>query len=192
RSHVHPKLGVEIRERLIEQKHACLTAKGGADGHALALAARKLPWLAVESLGKPEDRRDLLDPPLDLLLRHVTKPKGEGHVLVHAHVRVERVTLEDHGNVAVAGREADHRSASDADVAAGDVFQSGDHAERGCLSAAARTDQDQEFLILNGEVDPRDRPHLAKLLLNFLQNNIGHDGSLWGRAPLYRAKLLLR
>src|SRR3712207_7416064 len=38
---------------------------------------------------------------LDARLRGVAQLEPEGHVVVHGHVRVERVVLEDHGEVAI-------------------------------------------------------------------------------------------
>src|SRR5574341_1270941 len=46
----------------------------------------------------------LADPSLDLGLRHPAELEAECNVVVHAHVRVERVVLEDHRDVAVLRR----------------------------------------------------------------------------------------
>jgi hypothetical protein len=41
-AHLHAQLGVEIRQRLVEQEHLRIAHDGAAHGDALALAARKL------------------------------------------------------------------------------------------------------------------------------------------------------
>jgi hypothetical protein len=41
--HLDAQLGVEVRERLVEQEHLRLAHDGAPDGDALALAARERP-----------------------------------------------------------------------------------------------------------------------------------------------------
>ena len=43
----------------------------------------------------------VVDELVDLGLRHLADLQAELEVLAHRHVRVERVALEDHGDVAV-------------------------------------------------------------------------------------------
>jgi hypothetical protein len=47
-AHVDAKLGVEVRERLIEQEHLGLSHQCTAHGDALSLATRKLAWTPVQ------------------------------------------------------------------------------------------------------------------------------------------------
>ena len=49
-AHLHAQLGVEVRQRLVEQERLGLAHDGPADGDALALPAGKLPRLAVASV----------------------------------------------------------------------------------------------------------------------------------------------
>jgi hypothetical protein len=43
------QLGVEVGQRLVEEKQLGFAHDGAADGHALALAAGKLPWALLQS-----------------------------------------------------------------------------------------------------------------------------------------------
>ena len=82
---------------------------GAAERHALALAAGELARLALEEFADAEDVGRLLDALADLGPGEFAHLEAEGHVVVHAHVRVERVVLEHHGDVAVHGRQVvDH------------------------------------------------------------------------------------
>ena len=47
-AHLHAQLGVEIRQRLVEQEHLRVAHDGAAHGDALALAAGKLARKALE------------------------------------------------------------------------------------------------------------------------------------------------
>jgi hypothetical protein len=51
-------------------------------------------------------------------------------------MRVERVVLEHHGDVALRGFELVDHALADADLAAGNFFQAGDHAQQRGLAAA--------------------------------------------------------
>jgi hypothetical protein len=67
-------------------------------------------------------------------------------------VRVERVALEHHGDVAVSRRQIVHHAIADAHLATGDVLEPGDHAQRGRLAAAGWPDQADELAVLDIEV----------------------------------------
>ena len=97
------QLGVEVGERLVHEEDGGLADDGPAQGDALALAAGELLGLARQE-GRQLDRLGrLLDPPVDLLLVDLAELEAEGQVVVDGHVRVERVALEDHRDVAVLG-----------------------------------------------------------------------------------------
>ena len=80
---------------------------------------------------------------------------------VHGHVRIERVVLEHHGDVAVLRRHVVDDVAADQDLAAGDVLEAGDHAQRRRLAAARRADQDDELVVGDVEVDAAHRLDLV-------------------------------
>jgi hypothetical protein len=64
----------------------------------------------------------------------------EGHVVAHRHVRVERVVLEHHRDVALLGRHVVDHAVADADLARGDLLEAGDHAQQAstCRSPTGR------------------------------------------------------
>ena len=102
---------------------------------------------------KPEHAGGAVDCRLDLGFRRLLVAQAEGQIVVDAHVLVERVVLEHHGDVAVARRQMVDHLVADADVAAGDVFQPRNHAQRRRLAAAGRADQRHELLVGNLEID---------------------------------------
>src|SRR5207237_10707661 len=83
---------------------------------ALALTAGELRGPAVEQLVEPEELRDLLDAALRLGLRRLPHLEPVADVLPHGHVRIERVALEDHCDVAPPRREVGDVAPADADV----------------------------------------------------------------------------
>ena len=90
-------------------------------------------------------------------------------------MRVERVALEDHGDVAVLGRHIDNVDSADPKAAAGDVLQSRDHSQRGGFAAAGRPDEDQELAVLDLEVQLVDCAKIAPVCLaDILKNDFCH------------------
>ena len=73
--------------------------------------------------------------------RHPARAEPEGDVVEHRHVRVERVVLEDHRDVALPGARVVDAPVADQDLALGHRLEPGDHPERGRLSAAGRPDE---------------------------------------------------
>ena len=136
----------------LDGKVALVTGGGQSIGLATveALAAGKLARPAVEIGGEVEHRRGRLDLLRDLGLRHPGHLQPEADIAAHAHMRVERVGLEHHGQAALRRRQVDDVEAVDADDAARDVFEPGDQPQQGGLAAAGRADEDDELTVLDG------------------------------------------
>ena len=149
-------LGIEVRQRLIEQKDVRLAHQGAGQRYPLPLTAGELARLAVEQMVDAEDRRGPLHLPLlrrpVILLRF----EREGDVVGDGHMRVERVALEDHRDLAGAGGKPGHDPAADQDIAAGRRFEPADHPQQRRLAAPRGTEQDEELAIRAGQVDPVD------------------------------------
>ncbi len=103
-AHVDAKRGVKIGQRLVKQEAFGIAHDGAADGNALALAAGKLARLAVEIFGEIERGGGLGHFRFDLGLGHAGHFQAEGNVAAHAHVRIERIGLEHHGEAALRRR----------------------------------------------------------------------------------------
>ena len=96
-------------------------------------------------------------------------------VLPDAHVRVERVALEDHGDVAVARREVGDVAASDRDLAARHVLETGDRAQEGRLAAAGRADERDELAVRDLQGDVVEREDVAREgLRDVAKLDLGH------------------
>ena len=150
-AHLHAQLGVEVGERLVEEEGLGLAHDGPAHGDPLALAAGELAGLAVEQLREPENARRIGHALLDHGLGRAQVLEPIGHVLPHGHVRVERVVLEDHGDVALGGLQVVDPPLADMDVAGGRRLQPGDDPQQGGLAAARRPEDDEKLAV--GDLD---------------------------------------
>ncbi len=149
RACVDAERGIEVGERLVHQEHRGLPRDRAADRDTLTLAARQLLRLPLEELLETEHVRDLAHAPIDLGLRHASQLQSEGDVVVDGHVRVERVVLEDHRDVAILGRDVVDEALADEDVAARLLFEPGDHAKGGRLAATGGSDEHEELFVLD-------------------------------------------
>jgi hypothetical protein len=68
------------------------------------------------------------------------------------HVRIQRVVLEDHRDVAVLRGEIVDHLAPDLQVSRGDVLEPRDHPQRRRLPAARRADEDHELRVADLQV----------------------------------------
>src|SRR5207248_10710125 len=135
--------------------------------HALALPAGERTRLALQVRLEVEDPRRLLDPSLDLVLRHLLDLEPEGDVLVDGEMRVERVALEDHGDVAVPRGDVVDDALADPEHALADLLQAGDHPERGRLAAAGGPDEHHELLVLNLQIQRIDGARAVRVHLRY-------------------------
>ncbi len=179
-----PQLGVEVRQRLVHEEDLGPPDDGAGERHPLALAAREGAGLAVEQLAEPEDASGLGDPlgPLGLAqLARLAAVDGVGpglerhlDVLPHRHVRVERVALEHHGDVALLGLHVVDDGVADAQVALGDRLQSGDHPQRGGLAAAGGAEEDHELAVADLEGHRVHRGDVAEALRHLVERDPAH------------------
>ena len=156
RPHLDAELGVEVREGLVHQERLGMPNDRPAHRDALALAARQGARLAVEQVLDPEQGGGLGDPLLPLRLRHPLRLEREADVRAHGHVRIERVVLEHHRDVAVDGVEIVDDGVADEDLARGGLLEPRDHPQRGRLAAPGRADEDHELTVLDPQAQVVD------------------------------------
>ena len=147
---------IEVGERFIKQEGFGLTHNGPADRHALALAAGEIGRLTVEQCFELQDLRGLADPEVALFPRDAGEAQGERHIIGNRHMRIKRITLKDHRKAAAVRRNVIDELAVDPQFTARDVFQAGDHAQERGFSGARRPDKDDEFAVVDFQVDPLD------------------------------------
>ena len=109
----------------------------------------------------------------------------EGHVVGDGHVRVERVVLEHHGDVALLRRQVVDHPLADADLARGDVLEPGDHAQQRRLAAAGRADEDDELAVLDVDRDAVQDRRRAEGLAHVADLDARHVASGLARIALH-------
>ncbi len=174
--HLDAQLRVEVGERLVHQESLRLAHDRASHRDTLPLAARQLCRPALQHVLEPEHARDLLHAASLLLLRNLAHAQAEGEVVVDRLVRIERVVLEDHGDVAVARREVVDDPVADADLAVRDLLEPGDHPQRGRLAATGRPDQDHELALGDVEAEVAHGGHVVPVDLRQVDEpDLGHQ-----------------
>ncbi len=146
---VLPQQGVEVRQRLVEQEERRLAHERPGEGDPLPLTARQGDRPPVEQGRDAQPVRDPADTLPRPVLRDAAQPERDGDVLVRRHVRVERVALEDHGDVAGPRIEIRDPLAADEDVARVGVLQSGDQPEQRRLAASGGPEHGQRLAVVH-------------------------------------------
>ena len=159
-----------------------------AHRHALPLAAGQRGGLAGQVRLEAEHLRRLADPALDLRLGRVPQLQPEGQVVRHRHVRVQRVVLEHHRDVAVLRRQVVDHPLADRDGPAGDLLQPGDGPQRGRLPAPGRPDEHHELAFLHLKVQVVERLDAPAVnLLHVVERDTRHsETSMSGPCPQVR------
>ncbi len=151
--HLHPQLGVEIGQRFVEQEHRRLAHDGAAHRDPLPLPAGQRARLAVEVVRQLQHLRRRGHAVGDFRLGHACDFQPIGHVVEHAHMRIERVVLEHHGDVAIHRLDLVHAVAADADIARRHGLQPCNHAQQRRFPATGWADDDDEFAIRHVDAD---------------------------------------
>src|SRR5262249_38118657 len=114
-----------------------------------------------------EDRRSLLHTFLYFPFWELLQAQPERDVLVDREVRVERVALEHHRDVTVAGRDVVDDPRPDAHDALGDLLEAGEHPQRRRLPAAGGADQHHELAVGDLERQPGHGPSAVRVDLAY-------------------------
>src|SRR6185437_11227623 len=147
------KLGIKVRERLVEQEYIDVAHQRPPDGYALPLATGKVGGLALQQRADLQDFGGAGDASGDLVALEAGDPEGERQVLLHRHLRVEGIGLEHHADAAILGLLPGDILAADEDLAAVDIEQPCDRVEQGRLAAARWPEQDEELAIFRRDVE---------------------------------------
>ena len=147
--HVLAQIGVERRQRFIEQQHVRLDDDGAGERNALLLAAGEFLGIAPPEIGQLHqfERSCHLAPGVFLVDIAVVEP--EGHILGHGLVRKQRVVLEHQAKVALVDRHIIDPLALDGDVPFGGIEQARDHAQGCGLAASGRPQKRDEAAFLD-------------------------------------------
>ena len=144
-------------------------------------SATRCRWPPESSLGlrsssfsSCEDARGVVDALLDLGLGDLAQLEAEREVVADRHVRVERVALEHHRDVAVLGGDVVDDLVADPQRAVGDLLEPGDHPQARRLAAARRPDEHHELAVADLEVEVRHGGHVAVLLEHVIERHGRH------------------
>ena len=132
---------------------------------ACARAARRARGLSAAS----RDELARARPPRTLRLF-----SGNSMFRAHRHVRIQRVALEHHRDVAVLRLDVVRRRVADPDRALGRILEPRDHPERGRLPAARRPEQHEELVVLDLEVEVAHRDDVAEALRDVVEHDPSH------------------
>ena len=136
RAHGNPKLGVQVGQGLIKQKHRGFDNQGTGQGHPLLLAAGELvghPLLHALQAHQLENLGDLLP---DGGFVQLPQLQAVGYVVIDIVMGQQGVALEHHGGVPLVGGQCVDGLAAQVDFSLVRAFKARDHPQ-GCGFAAA-------------------------------------------------------
>src|SRR2546427_7753316 len=163
-AHLMAQPGVEIRERLVQEKDVRPLHERARERDALLLATGELRGSAIEQCVDLDERGGPAHAPRALFLAHGTaKLEREADVLGDRHVRVQRVALEDHADPAFLWEEVIDTSVTEEDLSARRTVDAGDHEQGRGLPAAGRPEERDELARADLEIELVHPDDLAEL-----------------------------
>ena len=156
------QLGVEVRQRLVHQERPAARAPARGPAPRAAPARRR----AGPAGGRAARRCRARPPPPGRgggsLARHLPPPQPEREVVEHGHLRVQRVVLEDHRDVALARRDLVHDPRRRSAPRPRDRLEPREHPQRGRLARAGRPDEHHELAVGDLQREARARPRRGR------------------------------
>ena len=167
-AHLLAQIGVEVRQRFVQQQDFRLHHQRARQRHPLLLAAGEFVGIARGEMTKLHHVEDLPDPAFGFVLGDLAHLQAEGDVLLDRHVRPQRVALEDHRHPPLLRRQRGagrrHLLAVHFDRAGGRRHKTRDHPQRRGLAAAGRAEQRDEFARAQRQIEIVDDDEVAELL----------------------------
>ena len=170
-AHLLAQLAVQRGQRFVEQQHARADHERARQGDALLLAAGELRGASVGDALQANEREGLAYPIPGLRPADPALAQTEGDVVGDAHVREQRVGLEDDAEPTLPGGPVGDLRTVDAYVPGVGHDEAGDHVERGRLAAARGPEQRQQLALVDREVDAVHGHRLAVGLADALQRH---------------------
>ena len=170
-AHFLAEFQIKRRERLIEQQHLGARGHGAGERDALLLAAGELRRLAVDELAQLHHPDHLVDACDGVSGRPLEHFERETDVIGDAHMREERVILEDSVHRALVGGQVFDFLAVEVNGACGGAFKSGDHTQKSAFAAARRAKKREKLVVGDVECDLRKRGEGAEILADLPQGN---------------------
>ena len=155
-SHLDPELGVQVRERFIKQKNLRIPDDGAAHRNPLTLTTRERARVAIKQLSQPKNFGCTFHRGINFCGRFLGEHQAERHVLAHFHMRIQRVILEHHRDIALFGLHLVYHGATDANFACADFFQPGNHPQKRALATARGSNQHGKFAVGDLNIDSAD------------------------------------
>ncbi|MNV39841.1 hypothetical protein D3C71_1314320 [compost metagenome] len=168
--HFLAQLGVQVRQRFVQQQHAGPDDQRAGQGHPLLLPARHLCGMAVRQVRQPHQLQRIGHARFALVLLDPLHLKTKRHVFGHRHVREQRVVLEHQAQAALVGRHAADVTAVQHDAAARGFDKASNHLQGGRLAATRRPQQRNEFAPVHGQAQLLHGGGLAIALAKAVQH----------------------
>src|SRR5512140_3606953 len=110
---------------------------------------------------------------------NILRLQGKSNILVDREMRIQRVTLEHHGNAALTRREIVYHFSADKDFAGRGRFQAGDHPQERGFPGTRRSQENQKLAFAGFQIYFINCSELSllKYLGQFPRFNYGHSGS---------------
>jgi hypothetical protein len=125
--------------------------------------------MARQEMADPQSVSGGIDAGTDPRALCLTETQTERHVVEHRHMRIERVTLEDHCDIAQAGGNIVNDVPVNRDGTSGNAFQPGHHPQKRGFAAAGWTDKGYELAIRDRQIDTLDHVNRSVGLSNVTQ-----------------------
>src|SRR5436190_6287038 len=89
-------------------------------------------------------------------------------------MRIERIGLEHHCNVAILGRHVIDKARADQNLACACLFETSDRPQERGLAASRRADKHDKLAIRNFEINARQDMNMAEALSDIAKRYRGH------------------
>ena len=163
-AHATAQAGVEVRQRLVQQKDLRLQHQSPRYRDALLLAARQFGRKPFPETAKAHEIEALVGRRLGLGPSHPAGFEPVGDVFDHRHMWKKRIALKDHRHVAPVRGQARHILSPDQDAARAWRFQPREHPKRRGFPAARRAQKRDQLARLDRQVEVRNRGKSAVIL----------------------------
>ena len=147
--HILAQFEVERGKRLVEKQDFGFVDQRTRDGDPLLLTARKRSHAAAFEAPQVDQLQHCLDFLPDFAVLGFPDPQTERDVIEHVQVRKQRVFLENRIDLPSVGGKVVDPFSVEIHISCVGRFESADDTQSGCFAATGGTQQGDEFLVMD-------------------------------------------
>ncbi|MNJ37996.1 hypothetical protein D3C77_328330 [compost metagenome] len=149
RTHLTTEFSIQVGKRFVHEEDLWIADNRASQGNPLTLTTGKCLRFTIKQVLDIKNSCSFTYTLVDFFFFHFTKFQTKCHVLIHVHMRIQSVRLENHRNVAIFRSNVVNDAVANVQFTFSNFFKTSDHTKSCRFTTTGWSNQYEEFFICN-------------------------------------------